>query len=305
LKIVREGFRLGPPLVASPDKTWAGGPANPHCSRILDSLRELQGLDDGRAVQVIYVPVSQDQGAQAVLRELLYVYYVWRGLEQNGIRPGQIDLSQRDWKDVRKDAALNASRAISNNVPLKADGANLASDKAILEALLNIATQYCEKTKRSFFVNESWTVGKSLLHVQYPEEPRGIVLAAVGNNAGIDVYQTRWDFARRSLQTNDHIAVMNAIVGDVPACDSNVVGNFTNTRAVAFNGQIAGGPCGTSFAAPRVAWLLAFSEALRPAPVDIQNWANDVQARLVTWLQTGPAGLSKYSFDFDRFANSL
>ncbi len=303
LRVMRETYALGPALAQSPDSSWSP-PANDHCKLIHASLEALQGLDNGRAVQTIYVPLSRDQGAQLVLKELLYVYFVWQGLQQQGVTPGQINLAQRDWRDVRRTAAATATKAITTNVPLTAQGSSLASDKAIVEALLVLATQYSQHTQRAFFISESWTVGKSFLYVNYPKEPRGIVFAAVGNNNGINVYQNAWDFAQRSLQASDHVAVMNAFVGDKPACDSNIVDDFANTRAVAFNGQIDGGPCGTSYAAPRIAWFVAFSEALQPAPTAPRNWANEVQLRLTSWRQSG-AGLLKYSFDIEKFVGSL
>lgn len=303
LRTVREAYRLGPGLAKSEDTSWAA-PANDHCVLIKAALREMETIDAGALVQTIYVPLSQEQGAATLLKELLYVYFVWQGLEQNHVAPGDVNLAATDFNDVRATAEKTASHSLKSNIPLKATGAALSSEKAIIEALLWIVTQYCEKTGKSFFLNESWTVGKSVQHVTYPTEPRGIVLAAVGNDNGINVYKNRWDFAQRSLQASDHVAVMNAFLGSEPGCISNVVDDFEDTRAIAVNGKITGGPCGTSFSSPRVAWLLAFAEALNPAPAAPQNWANEVQGRLRSWRQPG-AGLLRFRLDFSRFVSGL
>ncbi len=155
-----------------------------------------------------------------------------------------------------------------------------------------------------YFLNESWSVGKSSLFVMYPRTPRGIILAAVDNSGGLNVYQLGWDFAQRSLQSSDTVAVMNVDSMGQPLCRSNIVDDLPNTRAVSFDGSVSDGPCGTSYSSPRAAWLLAFAAALGPPSANPDNWANEFQL-LITKFRGPGQGLGKYALSPDKYVTLL
>jgi len=61
---------------------------------------------------------------------------------------------------------------------------------------------------------------------------------------------------------------------------------------LAYDGDVNGAPeCGTSFAAPRVAWLLALRET-RDSDFDPQNWEDELY-RLITSGRTPSGGLGQ------------
>jgi hypothetical protein len=92
------------------------------------------------------------------------------------------------------------------------------------------------------------------------------------------------------------IAVMNMDASGSLQCDSSVVGgSFSSTRAVGFDGRIPD-DCGTSFAAPRVAWLIAAGESLRKSEISESLWAQHV-SDTVRASRKGGVGRSAFALD--------
>jgi hypothetical protein len=68
------------------------------------------------------------------------------------------------------------------------------------------------------------------------------------------------------------LAVMNIGADGKAACDSSLLEVSNDVFGVAYDGALSPTVCGTSFAAPRVAWLVAAREAMTEAPADAAHW---------------------------------
>jgi len=70
---------------------------------------------------------------------------------------------------------------------------------------------------------------------------------------------------------------------DLGVCSSSYIDerDIDAAMAIAFDGRISADLCGTSFAAPRVAWILAADESMRKQAIQPQRWSIELQKRLV------------------------
>jgi hypothetical protein len=189
-------------------------------------------------------------------------------------------------------------------VPNQWVGQEVKTDKAILDALLWIGDKYAEKKDTVFFINESWTVPHEEFFVTYPSPLQGLVVAAVGNS-GDNVNSTLRDFSQRCINNRDTLAVMNMNRGGQLICSSSTVDdqNLDDVLSVGFDGLVSDSEnqCGTSFAAPRVAWLLAASESLRTQTIAFQTWGVRLHHRLRDARDPSANGLGKLRLDPVRF----
>lgn len=113
--------------------------------------------------------------------------------------------------------------------------------------------------------------------VVHPDPLRGAVVAA-GGNANENLSDGAVDFAQRSIRHKDTIAVMNINDAGI-ACTSATVAlaDLPHAFVVAFDGRVGPNDCddsGTSFAAPRIAWLFAAGEAIRKTSLPHASWGN-------------------------------
>jgi hypothetical protein len=256
-------------------------PINPHCRDIETALAPLRMLDaqppDMPRVRVVYVPLTRGQGAAPLLQALLRGHYLLQIANKKGIE-GRVQLSPDDVAQAEKSA-----RTVVDALPATwpTTQPTVVTDKAIVDAVLWIANAYTRlKTVNStFFVNESWTSTHEQYSVTYPSPLRGAVVAAVGNT-GDQVIGKMVDFAQRCVEHKDTIAVMN-FGPNGKECGSGSVDDayLASAFAFGFTGRIRSGHClpeesGTSFSAPRVAWVLAAAEAIRKEPIDMNHWGS-------------------------------
>jgi hypothetical protein len=276
-------------------------PTNPHCKYVERSLAEFRALDPTNRIKVIYVPLTKEQNAAPVLKDLLQTEYL-RGLtnySNKQVKPP---------KDLIKRSRETAENTIGQSYPEKWSGDEVLTDKSILDAILDLGNLYARENHTVIFVNESWTVVHDEYHVYYPDPLNGIVLAAAGN-ANLNVIASRLDFADRSTNHKDTLAVMNRRPGqaDFP-CSSSFLGiNVAEeAMATAFDGEVLGSSiCGTSFAAPRIAWILAADEAVRKAAIDpTTSWDVVLHVRLKKIRDPNASGFDKYLFDPIAFLRS-
>jgi len=294
-------FNLNFPTPSSPVPFTS--PSVPHCEYIVRSLTEFRQLDPGKHIKTIYVPLTREQGATPILQALLETNYLLERL------PGGKPLEPT--QDVIKQARKVASDVVKSAIPDRWTGDEVQTDKSILDAVLGLGNAYAEAANSAFFVSESWTVQHKDYHVTFPSPLQGLVISAVGNSKE-NVNQDEVDFSQRCLSDRDTIAVMNLARPVQPTdinllCCSSMIdeGHLDEAFAVGYDGVVAGTGCadicGTSFAAPRVAWLLSMDEAMRQQPIQPGLWQVTEQDRLKAARDTNNAGFNKLWLDPIKF----
>ena len=250
-----------------------------HSSYIRDSLKEFTDRDRSSIVKVVYIPLSKAQNSSAVLSELLRLHFAIT--MSTSTASSDIQAAMEKW----------ASDVLSN-VQADYSDQKISTDWAIIEAIWSIADFIALRSPNRdvFFINESWTVLPGTVNVSHSGVSAGIVVAAAGNTLGKVVNSDIGgvDFARQCTSTRSVIAALNVTPHQGLICNSSIVEEqlLNDTFVAAYDGEVLGGPderkclegdvgncvCGTSFSAPRIAWMLALSEAVRSTDVEYSNW---------------------------------
>jgi len=290
---IRDRYKLGKRTATLPDAKFTG-PNETHCQLIDEALAPLARADTAGKVKVIYLPLTREQEAGELLEELLTVYYMATSLHE--------ELGETKVPDPGAAAKLAAK--VVAKLPEKWTGKTVTTNEAVIAAALYLGDLYGKLTNTGMVFNESWTVPSGRLYVLYPSPFAGVVVAAVGNEGpNQDINRDLRDFAQRSLTMKDTIAVMATENGKL-TCDSSTIGDdaLDVAMAVAFNGRVTDKACGTSFAAPRVAWFIAAAEAVRtdPWPPQVGMWEVSLAQRLFGARPAG-TGLAKLWFDYISF----
>jgi hypothetical protein len=263
-----------------------------HSAEIRDALKEFTDLDkknEKQVVKVIYVPLSKAQNSSVILEELLRLQWFI-----NSTRLG-IPITDKVVSD-----ADNYVAATMRNVLGTYDDQKIYTDEAVLQALWTVADYVARRSPGHdvFFLSESWTIESRYLGA-LPTGTAGLAVAAVGNVSGREVNTDggKVDYAGQCTGTKSVVAVLNVLPQTGLACNSSKLReNLLNSSfATAYDGEVAPGPneaaclngehldqcvCGTSFAAPRIAWLLALAEATRPTRVDYIGWNDSIDTKL-------------------------
>lgn len=254
---------------------------------IFSALEELNQLDVRRHIFPLYIPLTLQQGAKPVLEKLLETHFIAEKVPRRSFgRDPPLDKTR---KDARKKTA-----EVLKRLPRSAKARPLVTDKSLLDAVLTVATLYAEAHGTRFFLNESWTLQDSNVIVRMPSRPNyGMILAAVGNapNEALrtKVHLKQWDFAQQS-SGDSVVAIMNMDDAGNLICCSNETLDDDGINAVGFDGRLAesdvscgpGATCGTSFAAPRVGWLLALNESVKSKQVTPHLWSMRIKSMLKT-----------------------
>jgi hypothetical protein len=183
----------------------------------------------------------------------------------------------------------------------------MQSDKAVLEGLIALLHFVGSREHTFFFLNESWTLHSKLAQFQPVATPHVVAVAAVGNTGDPDINKSEIEFARRWRTQRDVIAVLNMDPSGLPQCQSSqvVTRGGDSMLVVGYDGRIGPADCATSFAAPRVAWLLAAAEAVRSSTLgNDDEWLTWV-AELVRASRVGGNGLGALRFSQDRLVSYL
>jgi hypothetical protein len=254
-------------------------PSNNHCEEIESSLRDFKALDPNQQIKIIYIPLSLEQGAESVLSELLTLHFIYEN------RSGFDFKLKPPPQSVLDDANQKAKTTLAQ-LPAKAENPKIKTDQALVQGLYEVANEFSEALNPSgeFFVNESWTVftDNELFNTQV--YARGIAVVAAGNDPQrvVDSEDGALDFARRCLPPQQEaITVVNLDNKGAKQCGTSTLRPdvLQDTLAVGFTGQIPT-DCATSFAAPRVSWLLAYVEATRSCKSDKSTWLLGLEHRL-------------------------
>jgi hypothetical protein len=252
-------------------------PANTHSQDIRLALREFDGLD--AHVKVVYVPLTRDQGADDILQELFEIDYIGlRMAQENKDRPEDVAASIRD--GIVNDAKGHARQLVAQLPPAAAS--HLPIDGGLMSALLETASLDAAAVRRPFFVNASWWSPDRTVRIVWPSASLGFIVAAAGNEQSPDIENPMILLAGLSRENARILAVLALDTAGRPACCTSQVNYARNpVSAAGYYSGIPAPRCGSSTAAPRVAWVLAARDTLSAGPIhDPQRWFADIKDRL-------------------------
>ncbi|MDB5977667.1 MAG: hypothetical protein JWR07_4427 [Nevskia sp.] len=284
--------------VSAPQLPGAIGVVETHSHEIQRSLKPLMDLEpaDGR-VDVIYVPLFCAQiGSEEILRELVELDQIVRSMANNHGDP-----VPAKYVDASHNVALN----ILANVDKVLQAGPTSSDEGVVEALIMLAHLDSRITHQPFLVNMSWTVPDLELQPYFPSINFGLPVTASGNEGdgnGTTVYALRRQFALRSLEPGDMLTVMNIDASGAPVCKSSILDLQHDTYGLGFSGSLEGTPCGgSSFASPRVAWLIAARESVNTKSELAEYWANSLKKEIMSMHDFNASAFNKIRFNVTRF----
>lgn len=281
-----------------------------HAAMIRRSLEELTSLDTMGLVDVVYLPLNRaPRLARPMLAEMLRVQLLADSVTSNlvlklGLKtvPPNLLPGTPDYAAVEDQVTRLLAPAYLGLMPSPATSGDLAvsTDKAVIDGVVNFLVLYSAASQRPHFLSMSWTTPANQLPAMlFRPRGYGLWLSAAGNDPALDVQRDNIQFASRSSDPGDVIAVANT---DAAGCGTSQLSKdgFLPVMAVAFHGRFDATHCGTSFSTPRVAWLLAVREAVKGTPMTPINEAEwgGWRAKKHAWLlgQTKPteAGELRY-----------
>jgi hypothetical protein len=279
-----------------------GLPKDPHALAISESIAPIALRDTGRAVAVRYVPMIAGPGADSVLTDLVATYFAARRHE---IVPAALPSDELARSDARR-ALQTGDLGQINTLGVH------NSSRTILDALLFVLDRTSQRTGRPYIVNASWVLDRpmDLMPTVY-DPPRGLIVAAAGNEDE-DVRSKRRDLARWSLNGRYVLTVVNQDSEFRRTCNSSYFPESSEavelSRAVGYRGGRSprgAFKCGTSFSAPRVAYVVALGLA-QVEPVRTDGWASawdgwidDVWKRIRGASAAVGKGAEDYTHPFD------
>lgn len=297
-RLVRERFKLGPGDPAlSQTSSAADIPVGAHAAKIKQALQPLVALDPkSEHVPVVYVPLFRYEARhEAILRELVEIHLT------SLYKKTALPLDQAPER-IRQDARKNARAYVAR---IGSEPSTVISDQIVVESISTLARHLSEISGKPFLMNFSWTVPNLQFHVALPSDARGLYVAAAGNEfntSGITVFQMRRQLAYRSSSPGDVLAVMNVDRIGAPVCRSSLLDVDGTALALSFDGKLPSGDCGTSFAAPRVAWLIAARESMRTQDPN-KNWVGLLKNELLALRRPAQSNYNKIRFDLETFYN--
>jgi hypothetical protein len=253
----------------------AGKPGR-HASMIKRAIGPLRTLDRrAEGVDVVYIPLFTAQsGSAEILREIFEINFIAKATKGRCEDPVPQDI---------RTAARESARTVLKKLDQARDLDLLQSNQLVLESVHRFARILTDQRGGVFFLNMSWTTPNFEFEPYLSPDAYGIGVVAAGNDGdsvGTTVYQTKRQFVLRSKLPGDFIGVMNIDANGRSTCNSSLLEVDSSVYGVAFPGSISSTECGTSFSAPRVAWLLAARESLRPRNARVDIWLTDLQKEI-------------------------
>lgn len=289
-------------------------PPTEHSQHVLSSLKQLTKIG-ADVVLPIFVPMSKDQGAAPLLREIIRVSELYSlkstvfrdtlkkreelGRTCKGLNLGQPltftecirllpDSGFTRTADVRSGDAM---RQLRDKILVDNDKRHFEGSSAIVTAVVNVVSAFSLAEGTGAFVSTSWIVPSAYMGTFTPSltVPTVLIVAAAGNDNKIvnndksPIELARWAAERQV------IAVVNLTPAGDTVCHTSVVDTslLNVTSVVGFDGDLERRTCGTSFSAPRVAWILAADEALRCGRLSAANWRARIASRLLALRKGG------------------
>jgi hypothetical protein len=269
-------------------------PTNPHAANIAATIHALESLGPDPQIPVVavdYVPLTKEQGAGPWLRAMLALGAVARDYLSRKGQPNS--LSQAATEKLVSAAWREADLTLAQVPSAFGEFGAVRSSSAIIDRMILLTHLMAEEvTGEHYFVNTSWTAPKDSLAVSIPRAG-GVIVAALGNyNIVAAEGQGSLDFARLSYGDPQIVAVANYSPNAQAICNTSMIDpdKLRDSMMVKFDGALGraaakpgrpenGAVCGTSFAAPRVAWILAAVEARRTKYTS-RSWIYDFRDAL-------------------------
>ena len=206
------------------------------------------------------------------------------------------DFAAKTLGSIETDGSFDYEKS-NSAMPIPRYRQRWTTNSAIAAAVWYLAELAAEQDPQNpvFFLNESWTVVPDTVALDAPGISSGIIVAAAGNTPGkeINTDTGKIDFAREATPAKNVLAALDTKPGlNQPFCDSSQLSQDTlgMTMAASYDGEaLDGGLCGTSFSAPRIAWLLALREATRTEDLQQSEWAGRLQQKLISLRRQSPS----------------
>lgn len=241
-----------------------------HCEHVYSSIQQLLSLNPG-AVEVIFLPLSKEQGGDIILAELIRLHKV---LSDNRL--------SRNFNSIDYQLRGNTLRRIDREVKwileklpkeigtrCESRSISIRTDYSIIYALQDIADYISEKENTSYFINLSWNPQRNRTHLKTTDIDRGYFVVSAGNN-GRDIIKMKRPFGNLISKRSDIVVGFNVDPNSfIAKCNSNTISTPHDQRrikgiALGYYGDLGPSNCGgTSFSSPRLAWFLALGEAIR------------------------------------------
>ncbi|MCV2419279.1 LysM peptidoglycan-binding domain-containing protein [Paucibacter sp. DJ4R-1] len=290
MDVVRKRFKLGDGLAvnklkeaASTTFTFPAGYSQ-HAVSIKAALGDFEATTS--KVRVVYMPLFVQQAwSRELWMELLFmVRCAFLMDEQFG--------TTQPYPIIRQEAEKFANEVVGA-MPKETFDAIGRIQQSPITTLHAFAQLYARATGMPYFVNMSWTVKKKQLEFKPNSDAdvAGVSLAAAGNDQLDVMNDTVYLAYRAKASPGDVLAVMNTDVEGSPMCKTSKLplSGLNAFYGLAYDGRVQStGACATSFATPRVAWLLALRHAYDSPLKDTGwgDWYGTLQKRVIA-LQGG------------------
>lgn len=299
---IRETFYLGdgvwPARLTLPgaatDFPWSGSGNTSHAAEIETALAPFVPISP--AVKVVYIPLfTAQRGASELLGEIIFVSllarykqdYLWAPLSPSAMQ-------------VLVSKAAKDRDEILDSLPVHQSRQPAQTDEAVVTGLLKFAQLYAIATGQPFFLNTSWVVNEYEFEFGPPANLLGATVAAVGDDPNVDIFEKNVLLASHARpHPGDVIAAMN---NHPDGTRDNCTSYWTPPTngpvyGLTYDGFIGKSLCGTSFSAPRIAWMLALRESRRAAITDRKaqyDWFENYRNFIVSLQHSSRAKDLKY-----------
>jgi hypothetical protein len=280
-----------------------------HAGMIHKALDEFTALDPESAVKVIYLPLTATQTeAIPIIRQILYIGQLLKlcppGSQYTATAEQAAEAERLTEQIIQDDNALGFAAL----QPFTGGQLTVSTDSMYLESLSIFLKYYSDLTRRPHILSFSWTVPDLQLTTFFQPGAYGWKVTAAGNGANgqaINVLRPPYlQFAYRGLDPKDFVVVANS-TGSSATCTSNTFDDPPEVRVLglAFPGNINATLCGTSFSAPRVAWLLGAREVLTQKKIGADNaagidvWIGLKEGVILDLQRPSSQFIGRYSFD--------
>ena len=227
-------------------------------------------------VNVMYIPMTASQrGAKDILRLLWNLAYA----AGTDLAPDSPTFFPRE-EETRKRQEGQFLASLED----KLTGSEFVSNWAVVTGAYQFARRYAQVFHVPVFINMSWTSVDTSFNPPVLTAWNTLLVAAAGNHCKdekcgefADEMSPKREFLTRASLASDVLLVVNLNGRGQLTCNSTRV--RVSHSVVGFDGAIDG-DCGTSFASPRVAWLLALRAAFMPATPN----SGPQQAAYLKWI---------------------